>query len=103
MNAVRRDAGDGGKAGGDDAPALMIRDQRQLGAAIRRLRRDAGMSQQALADRAGIRQPTLSELESGKMAGRLDTILRVLAALDLDMTLQPRRRNSRDSDIGNIF
>lgn len=37
-------------------------------AKLRQLRTDAGLSQQALAERAGVRQATLSEIETGRTA-----------------------------------
>jgi putative transcriptional regulator len=52
---------------------------------IRELRDEKGLSQQELGDLAGVRQATISELESGK-AQRLDlkTLERLAIALDVE-------------------
>lgn len=56
-----------------------------VGARIRQLRRDRGLSQQALADRAGMYRPNLSRIEHGyRGAGtlpRLDTLMVIADAL----------------------
>ena len=69
-----------------------LRDEKQLGSALRRLRRRAGLTQQELGRRAGLRQATISSLESGAGATRLSTVIAVLAALDLELVLRSRAR-----------
>ncbi|WP_229665802.1 helix-turn-helix transcriptional regulator [Ornithinimicrobium pekingense] len=44
----------------------MLRTVRDVGAAVRRARREAGLSQHALADRAGVSRQWLSRVEAGK-------------------------------------
>ncbi len=56
--------------------------RRQLGDRIRSHRKNRRMTQQALADRAGLSRPTLSNLERGHDVS-LDSLLSVLRALDL--------------------
>lgn len=51
----------------------------RLGDFIRQRRRANKMTQQDLADLAGVSQPFLSELERGKATVRLDAVNRVLA------------------------
>lgn len=76
----------------------LARDPRQIGAVIRRNRRQLGWSQSALGERAGLRQETISLIETGNPAARLDTILTVLAALDLELQVARRsRRHDVDS------
>ncbi len=53
----------------------------RLGAALRTARRTAGLSQTALADRAGLSRAAVIQSESGR--GRLDTITALAAVLDL--------------------
>lgn len=73
----------------------------QLGNQIREKRRKLGLAQEQLAVKAGVRQRTISNIEiSG--AGRLDTLLRVLAALDLEIVIRTRTKSSAD-DIEAIF
>ena len=70
---------------------MTIRNEKQLGALIRAARKKKSWRQVDLARRASMRQPLISELENGVSSSRLDTILKVLAALDLDLTVTDRR------------
>jgi transcriptional regulator with XRE-family HTH domain len=49
--------------------------------AIKRHRRKLGLTQAELAHRAGITQAALSQIESGHVSPRLDTLRRLAAAL----------------------
>ncbi|HXG26817.1 MAG TPA: helix-turn-helix transcriptional regulator [Candidatus Binatia bacterium] len=61
-----------------------------LGAVLRELRLERGLSQRSLAARAGLSQATVSRLEAGKAAGvRAAWIARLLAGLDEQTTSQP--------------
>lgn len=73
----------------------------QLGNSIRERRRKLGLSQERLAAKVGVRQRTVSDIESAG-AGRLDTLLRALGALDLELVIRPRTKGSAD-DIEAIF
>ena len=59
-----------------------------LGAAIRHYRKQAGLSQEQLAQLAGLHRSYLSGLESGKETEQLRRILRVLRQLGVRMTLE---------------
>jgi transcriptional regulator with XRE-family HTH domain len=52
---------------------------------LRRLRRAQKMTQEQLANAAGLRQALISELEAGKLDVRLDTLSRLATALDSSM------------------
>ena len=52
---------------------------------LRRLRLDANLSQQEYAERAGISVSQLSRIENGQQAPQLDTLGRLLDALDLTL------------------
>lgn len=67
-------------------------------AAIRARRRSLGLTQQALADRAGVSRVWLSHLETGKASPTLEFLMRVLDALDLDVDLIPRERIDRTGE-----
>lgn len=73
----------------------------QLGNCIRERRRKLGLSQEQLAAKLSVRQKTISDIESSG-AGRLDTFLRALGALDLELVIRPRTKSSAD-DIEAIF
>ena len=53
-----------------------------IGERIRKRRQELGLSQQELADKAGVNRPTISELESGKQLGlTVDTAKRLARVL----------------------
>ncbi|MBK3632079.1 helix-turn-helix transcriptional regulator [Streptomyces sp. MBT97] len=55
-----------------------------LGARLRGLRTEAGLTGAVLAQRAGVGQPTVSKVENGRMVPSLDVLGRLSVALDLD-------------------
>jgi HTH-type transcriptional regulator/antitoxin HipB len=80
----------------------LARTPKQIGNLIRRTRRARGLSQAELGDTAGLRQETISLIETGNPALRLETLFAVLAALDLEMRIVPRSK-SGGADIEAIF
>jgi transcriptional regulator with XRE-family HTH domain len=52
---------------------------------LRRLRRAQNMTQEQLANAAGLRQALISELEAGKLDVRIDTLNRLALALHASM------------------
>jgi HTH-type transcriptional regulator/antitoxin HipB len=72
----------------------LARTPKQLGALIRRQRRKLGLTQGQLGERAGLRQETISLMEAGNPANRVETVLAVLAVLDLELQVAPRSRAS---------
>jgi HTH-type transcriptional regulator/antitoxin HipB len=73
-----------------------------MGKLVRRARKNRELSQTELADKAGLRQETISLIETGNPAARLKTILAVLTALDLEFRIVARRKSS-PTDIEDIF
>jgi len=73
----------------------------QLGNSIRERRRKLGLTQEQLAEKVGVRQRTISDVESVG-AARIDTLLRMLVALDLELLVRPRTKGSA-GDIEAIF
>ncbi|MEU6272372.1 helix-turn-helix transcriptional regulator [Streptomyces populi] len=55
-----------------------------LGARLRGLRAEAGLTGAVLAQRAGVGQPTVSKVENGRMLPSLDVLGRLSSALGLD-------------------
>ncbi|HET9963346.1 MAG TPA: helix-turn-helix domain-containing protein [Nitrospiraceae bacterium] len=80
----------------------MVRSAKQLGTLIHNERVRRNLSQQELADLAGTGQKTISHVENGKEGTKLETIFGLLAALDLEIQLAPRRKGPEKS-IGDIF
>ena len=82
--------------------SALARDPKQIGNIIRRTRKKCNLSQTQLGEKAGLRQETISLIETGNPAAKLETILSVLAALDLEFRIVPRSRG-RATDIEEIF
>ena len=57
---------------------------------LRHARRQAGLSQRALADKAGVAQPAIARIESGAVSPRLDTLARLLEATGWTLELAAR-------------
>lgn len=77
----------------------IIRVPAQLAQLLIGLRRQQGLSQAALARRAGgISQARLSALELNPGRFTLERLLLILAALDLELVVRPRRRRPEPVD-----
>jgi HTH-type transcriptional regulator / antitoxin HipB len=74
----------------------------QFGNDIRENRRRLGITQEQLAAKAGVRQRTISDIESASGSARLDTVMRILAALELELVVRTRTKGSA-RDIEEIF
>jgi HTH-type transcriptional regulator/antitoxin HipB len=68
------------------------RDPKQIGNAIRRARKAQGLSQKDLGARAALRQETISLIETGNPSVRIETLLAILSALDLEFQIAPRTK-----------
>ncbi len=70
-----------------------------LGVALRRLRKNSGMSQDQLANAVNMRQATISDIENGR--GTLESLFKVIQALKINLVLsnlnttKERSRNSK--------
>jgi HTH-type transcriptional regulator/antitoxin HipB len=80
----------------------LARTPKQIGNRIRRSRKALGLSQAGLGEKAGFRQETISLIETGHAAAKLETILTILAALDLELQIAPRSK-STSADIDDMF
>lgn len=80
----------------------LARNPKQIGNIVQRARKKLGLNQTELGEKAGLRQETISLIENGNPAAKLETILAVLAALDLEFRVEPRSK-IRPSDIEEIF
>jgi HTH-type transcriptional regulator/antitoxin HipB len=70
----------------------LARDPKQIGALVRRARKRRALSQQQLGDQVGLRQETISLIETGNPASKIETLLAVLSALDLEFQIAPRSK-----------
>lgn len=70
----------------------IARDARQIGALIRRARRQHKLTQAQLGARMSARQATVSVLEEGSSGSSLKTFLEALSALDLELVIRERTK-----------
>ncbi|HEX7076080.1 MAG TPA: helix-turn-helix domain-containing protein [Hyphomicrobiaceae bacterium] len=78
------------------------RTAKQIGAIVRRARRNVGLTQADLGKRVGLRQATISRLEKGEEETKLGTLLDVLSALGLEITIARRGKTSA-RNVEDIF
>jgi HTH-type transcriptional regulator / antitoxin HipB len=69
------------------------RDPKQIGNLIRSSRKQKALSQKQLGEKVGLRQGTISLIETGNSSIRIGTLLAVLAALDLEFQVAPRSKD----------
>jgi HTH-type transcriptional regulator/antitoxin HipB len=80
----------------------IARTEKQLGAILRRARKQSRLSQSALGEQIHLRQATISRLEAGEPAIQLRTLMEALSALNLEIVVRPRSQGDA-SDIENLF
>jgi HTH-type transcriptional regulator / antitoxin HipB len=68
----------------------IVRNSKQLGVAIRRHRRSAGLSQAQLGAKTNLRQATISALERGEPGTELRTVIDVITALGIEIVVRDR-------------
>lgn len=73
-------------------PEIQVRSAEQLGNAIQRIRRLLELNQTQLGEKASIKQQSVSTLEKGAPGARLETVFKLLAALDLELVVRFRKR-----------
>jgi HTH-type transcriptional regulator/antitoxin HipB len=74
----------------------------QIGAALRRRRRNLRLTQKDLGTKTSLRQATISTMERGEPGTQLRTLFDVIAALDLEIVIRPRTKGTA-TDIEDLF
>jgi HTH-type transcriptional regulator/antitoxin HipB len=72
----------------------IARTEKQLGAIMRRIRKQSGLTQGSLGERIHLRQGTISRLEAGEPAVQLHTVMEALSALGLEIVIRPRSESA---------
>lgn len=67
----------------------IIRKRAEMVVTLIKLRESKGWTQAELAEMAGMKQSAIARFESDSTAPRIDTIIRVAMALDVDLKLIP--------------
>jgi len=86
----------------DPVSYTTIRSSDQLGHAMSQWRLRASKTQSYVAGRSGTKQNSISRIEGGNMGRTVALLFRVLALLDLEIVIRPRRKSSA-KDIENLF
>lgn len=66
-----------------------ISSARALGRIIRDRRKSMGLTQALAGKMVGVHQPTVSEVERGEREVKIDTLLKLISALKLELLIQP--------------
>lgn len=75
----------------------LIYSPQSLGSAIKRQRKARKLSQKEAGGSFKLDQTTISSIEQGAPGTRLETIFRILAALELEMVIRPKKNNIRNN------
>ena len=78
----------------------LVRSPRMAGDLVRKARRARGWSQTELGNRMNVRQATVSKLEAGEPATRMQVFFDALSVLGLDLVLSGR---AGQTDFGEMF
>ncbi|GAA0374645.1 hypothetical protein GCM10009092_43590 [Bowmanella denitrificans] len=69
---------------------MKVTDPKTLSVYLRDERKRRGISQSQVADLVGLRQGTVSRFESSPEKMQLDTLFRLLSALELELSVTPK-------------
>ena len=70
---------------------MLIRSPKELALFILNQRKKLKLSQMAVSDLVGLKQKTISALENKPESTQLDTLFRVLSALELDIKVSSKK------------
>ncbi|MFJ8842927.1 helix-turn-helix domain-containing protein [Streptomyces cyaneofuscatus] len=68
------------------SPEVVRARRLEIGAQIRAARERAGLTQEAVSHRTGVRITTVSDIELGHRAAQLDTLIRIADALGVPLS-----------------
>ena len=74
---------------------------KSLGIAIKRQRKAKMLTQKEAGLAFKLDQTTVSDIEQGALGTRLETVFRILAALELEMIIKPKKRNAQKKNGDN--
>ena len=74
----------------------IVRNSKEVGESIRAARLEKNWRQKDLAREASVRQASISEIENGVSKSKFDTVIKLLAVLDLDLAIVSRKKAEFD-------
>ena len=80
----------------------LARNSKQIGNVIQRAGKAHGWTQAQLGEQAGLRKATISAIENGQHGSQVQSIVAVLAVLDLEFRICDRLK-SQSHDIEDLF
>jgi HTH-type transcriptional regulator / antitoxin HipB len=72
----------------------VIRTPAQLGPILKSRRQQRGLTQSSAASTVGLKQPTVSALETDASRSSVETLYKLLSALDLELVLRDKQAES---------
>ncbi len=69
---------------------MILRAASELPPLVRARRRELGLTQEELADLAGVHRISISQFERGARTGQFPTVLRILHTLGMDLEVRTR-------------
>ena len=81
-----------------DMDDFVARTPQQLGAILRGYRGERKLTQRAVGTATGLPQGAISEIESDPTTTSLSRIYRILAALDVELVIRPRKSGDRKTE-----
>ncbi len=76
----------------------IIYSPKSLGNVLKRQRKAKKLTQTEVGDAFKLDQTTVSSIEQGAAGTRLETLFRMLAALDLEMIIQPKKNTPKTGE-----
>jgi transcriptional regulator with XRE-family HTH domain len=76
-----------------------INTPQKLGLAVKRLRKISGLSQEELAQKIKVRQPTLSDVENGR--GTIESLFKIIQGLQLNLSLAVEGSIAKEKTTGD--
>lgn len=73
----------------------------QLSAVLKEYRKSRKISQTDIAKKVGIRQDTVSNFENNPDSTKLDTLFKLLSAMELELEVHPRNRETQSGQQGD--
>jgi HTH-type transcriptional regulator/antitoxin HipB len=82
--------------GGKNREFMILNSAKDLALYLNDQRRQLKMSQSEVADLVGLKQDTISKFENSPDNSRIDTLFRILSALNLNMTLIQKEQETHE-------
>ena len=76
---------------------IHARTPQQVGEALKRFRKLQKLTQREISEQIGLRQATISSVESGDAGTQLKTLTEILKALELELVIKERSKDDQSA------